>query len=127
MPIILVKRKDLLGQFISYGVGWTTNKWVNFDSESKSKNGLKESFHYEKKWFDDMVFRLKDLEEKQSNLNIEKLIWFEDIPNYKVNGKLSVRQNDFPNEQKLKWLINSNEFMNWFLKFNDSFKIKETI
>ena len=54
-----------------------------------------------------MVFRLKDLEEKQSKLNIEKLIWFEDIPNYKVNGKLSVRQNDFPNEQKLKWLINS--------------------
>ena len=74
-----------------------------------------------------MVFRLKDLEEKQSKLNIEKLIWFEDIPNYKVNGKLSVRQNNFPNEQKLKWLINSNEFMNWFLKFNDSFKIKETI
>mgnify|MGYP000453740896 CR=1 FL=1 len=29
-PVILVKRKDILGQFISIGVGYTTNKWVNF-------------------------------------------------------------------------------------------------
>tara|TARA_B100000989_G_scaffold254571_1_gene203289 strand:+ start:500 stop:1159 length:660 start_codon:yes stop_codon:yes gene_type:complete len=126
IPVILVKRKDLLGQFISYGVGWATNKWVNFDPDSKSKNGLTEDFYYEKKWFDDLVFRLKDLEEKQKGLKIEKLIWFEDIPNFKVNGKLSVRQNDFSNEQKLKWLINSNEFMNWFLKFSNSFQMKET-
>jgi hypothetical protein len=126
-PVILVKRKDLLGQFISYGVGWTTNEWVNFDPESKSKNGLSEDFYYKKEWFDDMVYRLKDLEEKQKVLKIEKLIWFEDIPNYKINGKLSVRQNDFSNEEKLKWVINQNEFMNWFLKFTDSFQMKETI
>ena len=36
-----------------------------------------------------------DLEERQKKLNIEKLIWFEDIPNFKINGKLSVRQNNY--------------------------------
>jgi len=127
MPITLVKRKDLLGQFISYGVGWTTNKWVSFDNDTTSKNGLEQDFYYKKEWFDDMVFRLIDLEKRQKKLNIEKLIWFEDIPKFKINGKLSVRQNNYPNEQKLKWITNSNEFMNWFLKFADSFQMKETI
>ena len=32
-----------------------------------------------------------------------------------------MRQNNYPNEQKLKWIINPNEFMNWFLNFNDTF------
>jgi len=127
IPVILVKRKDLLGQFISYGIGWTTNHWVNFDPDDKSKNGLEQDFYYKKEWFDDMVYRLQDLEDKQKKLKIEKLIWFEDIPNFKVNGKLSVRQNDYPNEQKLKWITNSNEFMNWFLDFKNSFQMKEIL
>ena len=101
MPIILVKRKDLLGQFISYGVGWTTNKWVSFDNDATFKNGLEQDL-LQKEWFDDMVFRLMDLEERQKKLNIQKLIWFEDIPTFKINGKISVRQNNYLMNKKLK-------------------------
>lgn len=127
MPVVLVKRKDLLGQFLSYGIGITTNKWVNYDKTIKSNNGLtsNQTFYYKKEWFDEMVYRLKDLEKRQKTLNIEKLIWFEDISNFKINGKLPIRQNDFSNETKLNWLTNSNEFMDWFSTFTNSFVLQE--
>ena len=68
MPIILVKRKDLLGQFISYGVGWTTNKWVSFDNDATSKNGLEQDFYYKKEWFDDMVFSINGFRRKTKKI-----------------------------------------------------------
>ena len=127
MPVILVKRKDVLGQFLSYGLGFTTKLWVNYESKLKFDYMLKakEKFTYKKEWFDDLASRLKELEKKQRNLNIEKLVWFEDIPNLKVNGKLPEKLNSFSNRKKLTFLNNSDEFMDWFLNFYSNFEMKE--
>lgn len=116
-PIILVKRKDILGQFLSYGIGWTTRKWVCYNEKSKSYNGLEPSqkFYYQREWFDDMAIRLIDIDKRK--FNVEKTIWFEDIPKFKVNGKLPLKQNRISNTEKINLLTNSDQFMDWFLEF----------
>ena len=117
-PVILVKRKDILGQFISYGIGWATFKWYVLDDWKQTQiNGLKknQTFHYEKKWFDNLVWRIKDLFYRENYYkNIERTVWFEDIPNFPKNGILSVRQNPTDNKEKLELIENQKEFKVWF-------------
>jgi len=127
MPIILVKRKDVLGQFLSYGIGFGTSQWVNYLTNLKFNYMLKakKKFTYKKEWFEDLALRLIDLEKRQKTLNIEKLVWFEDIPNFKINGELPKKLNVSSNKKKLTFLNNVDEFMSWFLNFYSDFEMKE--
>jgi len=113
-PIILVKRKDVLGQFISYGIGNTTNKWVNY--KAKNRNGLEPNtqFYYKKEWFDDLLNRIDELHKREKHLNIERTVWFEELNNFSNNGVLPRRQNWQSNEEKLQLIKNKTEFLSWF-------------
>tara|TARA_R110001592_G_scaffold30282_4_gene108582 strand:- start:3573 stop:4193 length:621 start_codon:yes stop_codon:yes gene_type:complete len=118
-PVILVKRKDILGQFISFGIGRTTERWVNYNRDNR--NGLNENqiIEYKQEWFDDLANRIIELEElEEKKLVVERLIWFEDLPNFKVNGKLPRRQNGESNEEKLKLFTNGDEIIKWYENFN---------
>lgn len=135
-PIVLVKRKDLLGQFISYGIGWTTFKWYWYPHagwnpkwkndvvllKTKCINGLEkgQTFNYKKVWFDDLVWRIEDLEKCENKLNIERTVWFEDLPNWPKNGEQLMRQNPQSNDEKLNLLKNKNEFLGWFKEWAES-------
>ena len=49
---------------------------------------------YKKDWFNNLAWRIKDLFYRENYFkNIERTVWFEDIPNFPKNGILSVRQN----------------------------------
>lgn len=119
-PVILVKRKDILGQFISIGVGYTTNKWVNF--KAKNTNGLQtgQTFYYKKEWFDDLAERIMSLQSIENTLLLERTIWFEDLDQFKPNGELPTRQNSLPNDVKLQYIENKEEFLSWMKIFEDS-------
>ena len=120
-PVILVKRKDLFGQFISYGIGWATFKWyVLEDWKEKSLSGLKEdeTFTYKKEWFDNLAWRLKDFFYREPHFkHIERTVWFEDLPDFPNNGNLLVRQNPQSNYKKLKRIKNKDELKSWFKEF----------
>mgnify|MGYP001303109163 CR=1 FL=1 len=120
-PVILVKREDVLGQFISYGIGWTTFKWyILKDWKQESLSGLKEGeqFIYKKEWFDNLAWRIRDLFYREPHFkHIESTVWFEDLPEFPNNGNLLVRQNPKSNEEKLKLIKNVDQFKNWFKEF----------
>jgi len=115
-PVVLVKRKDYLGQFISYGIGWTTFKWYQYSDWKMPLAGLKEgqTFTYKKEWFDNLVWRIEDLKEREKYLNIERIVLFEHLPFFPNNGELMIRQNPRSNDEKLKLIENVNEFLGWF-------------
>jgi len=110
-PIILVKRKDVFGQFLSFGIGHATNKWVSF--REKGNNGLTGKVDYKKEWFEDLENRL--IEFKNKKLLVEKTIWFEDIPGMKPNGRLPIKQNI---GNKIDVFNNKDEVIEWFEDFS---------
>lgn len=126
-PVIVVKRKDVLGQFISFGIGWTTNKWAHWKS-SKHKNttlnGLSDKkFTYKKVWFDNLKLRYDMFKKEVKKLKvIEREVWFEDLPNWPINGDLMSRQSPQSNEEKLTWIDNQDEFLSWYNDFENSNK-----
>lgn len=119
-PVIIVKRQDLLGQFISLGIGYTTNKWVNF--KAKNTNGLKhnQTFYYKKEWFDDLADRILSLNKLENSLNIQRTVWYEDIKDFPLNGVLPTKQNTGSLEEKMNVIVNREDLQYWFEKFRDS-------
>ena len=126
-PIVLVKRKDLLGQFISYGIGWTTFKWYWYPDWKKNNgiNGLEkgQTFNYKKEWFDNLVWRIEDLKKRESKLNIERTVWFEELINFPNNGEIMIRQNPKSNDEKLNIIENKDEFLKWFKDWVGEWKV----
>lgn len=112
--VILVKRKDVLGQFISYGIGYTTNKWVNY--RAKNRNGLRPNtkFYYKQEWFNELQERRKELDLREKELCIERTVWFEDLDKFTINGVLPRRQNYQTNQEKLNIIENKDEFLRWY-------------
>lgn len=128
-PIIVVKRKDVLGQFLSWGIGWQTNKWAHFKIESKKDittlNGLVEGqkFEYSKLHFEELKYRIDKFTKIEKTLkNIDRIIWFEDLPKWNIAGDTTVRQNPQSNEEKLNLLTNKHEFLDWYNNFKNSNK-----
>ena len=124
-PVILVKRKDLLGQFISYGIGWTTFKWYQYAGWKMPLAGLEEgqTFDYKKEWFDNLVWRIEDLKKRENKLNIERTVWFEELPDFPNNGEIMIRQNPKSNDEKLELINNKEEFLNWFKDWVGEWKV----
>jgi len=113
-PVIVVRRADVLGQFISFGFGNHTDKWVTYDSSGSSDI---QPFYYKREWFDDLAQRLIELDNRLPTLNIVQTIWYEDIPNMKPNGRLPQKQNNGTNADKIKSILNQDEFLDWYNKF----------
>ena len=123
-PVVIVERKDILGQFLSYGIGWTTNKWHHYVGKDTPLNGLNknQTFHYEKKWFDDLSLRLALFNNVVQDLIVERKVWFEDLPNWTNGNSVMLRQNPQSNEQKLELLTNKDELLSWYNNFKNSNK-----
>tara|TARA_B100000700_G_C15049744_1_gene859693 strand:+ start:2611 stop:3282 length:672 start_codon:yes stop_codon:yes gene_type:complete len=123
-PVIVVERKDVLGQFLSYGIGWTTNKWHHYVDKTTPLNGLNknQTFYYEKKWFDDLSLRLALFNNVIQDLIIERKVWFEELPNWTNSNSVMLRQNPQSNDEKLELLTNKDEFLNWYNNFEKSYK-----
>jgi len=117
IPVIVVRRADRLGQFISFGLGCYTDKWVTYNAPSSCNI---EPFHYKKEWFDDLAQRLIELDTRLPTLNVEQTIWYEDIPYMKLNGSLPQKQNNGTNADKMKSILNLDEFLNWYDKFENA-------
>jgi hypothetical protein len=120
-PIIMVERKDILGQFISIGIGYHTNKWV---SPNMGINGLQagEKVEYKRVWFDDLAQRLIDMKELRNSLIIERVIYHEQLPLLeRSTSKLPKKQNHGTNEDKLKNFTNSEELLIWYNNFMEEY------
>ena len=117
-PVVVVQRKDVLGQFLSYGIGWTTNKWHHYVGKATPLNGLIENqkFYYEKKWFDDLSLRFALFNNVVQDLIVEREVWFEELSTWN-NNDIMLRQNPQSNNEKLDLLTNKDEFLSWFNEF----------
>jgi hypothetical protein len=114
IPVIVVRRADILGQFISFGLGFHTNQWITYNASNSSDI---EPFHYKQEWFDDLAQRLNELDNRLPTLNIAQTIWYEDIPYMKLNGSLPQKQSKGTNADKSNSILNLDEFLNWYDKF----------
>ena len=123
-PVVVVERKDVLGQFLSYGIGWTTNKWHHYVGKTTPLNGLGENqtFYYEKKWFDDLSLRLALFNNVVQDLIVEREVWFEELSTWDSSNDIMLRQNPQSNDEKLELLTNKNEFLNWYNNFENNNK-----
>jgi hypothetical protein len=110
-PVVAVRRADVLGQFISYGLGNHTDKWVTYNDNSSVEIP---QFCYKKEWFDDLASRLIEFDNRYSTLNVVQTIWYEDIPNMPLNGKLPKKQSNGTTIDKMKSIANRNNFINWY-------------
>jgi hypothetical protein len=114
IPVIVVRRADILGQFISFGLGFHTDQWITYNASNSSDI---EPFHYKQEWFDDLAQRLNELDNRLPTLNIAQTIWYEDIPYMKLNGSLPQKQSKGTNADKSNSILNLDEFLNWYDKF----------
>jgi hypothetical protein len=110
-PVILVERNDKFQQFLSYGIGYLTDKWASFDAEGN--NGLSHTGHYQRQWFDELAQRLVEFDNRK--FLCETHIWYEDIYTMPANGKLPFKQNI---GDKLAAFDNKEEIYEWFTDFS---------
>lgn len=109
--VILVERQNKFEQFLSYGIGYLTNKWVSYIKEGN--NGLSDPGYYKKEWFDELEQRLVEFSERKF---ISKThYWYEDIYKLPANGKLPFKQNI---GNKLEAFTNKDEVVEWYQDFN---------
>lgn len=109
--VILVERGNKLQQFLSYGIGYLTNKWVSYAEEGN--NGLTEPGYYKKEWFDELEQRL--VEFSQRTFISKTHYWYEDIYKLSVNGRLPLKQNL---GNKLDAFTNKDEIFEWYQDFD---------
>ena len=89
-PVTLIERQNTLEQVISWGIAKKTNKWAVWkEQEIESVD-----FVYPKSWFEEIAFELIKYNNMKTNwfTNIEQILYYEDIKNYKVNGRLPIKQ-----------------------------------
>jgi hypothetical protein len=103
----------VFGQFLSYGIGYTTNKWVSFNKPGL--NGLVDDkkIYYKKEWFDELAQRLIEFEDR--DVTIAQTHYYEDINTMTANGKLPFKQNI---GNKIEIFENKDEIIDWYNDFN---------
>lgn len=107
--IILIERRNKLAQFVSLGHSYLSNVWTLYNPKSTITTGI-----YKKEWFDDLIFRLEDLEQRKANFSIENIYYYEDIPDMKINGELPVKQHIESLDILLNMFENKDEFLGWY-------------
>lgn len=111
--VVIIKRRDVFGQFLSYGIGYTTNKWVSFNKPGL--NGLVDDkkIYYKKEWFDELAQRLIEFEDR--DVTVAQTHYYEDINTMTANGKLPFKQNI---GNKIEIFENKDEIIDWYNDFN---------
>ena len=109
--VILVERENKFEQFLSYGIGYLTNRWVSF--KRPGNNGLTGPGYYKKEWFDELDQRL--VEFSQREFKSKTHYWYEEIYKMKSNGRLPLKQNL---GNKLDAFTNKDEIIDWYEEFN---------
>jgi len=107
--VILIERKDKLAQFVSLGLSYLSDVWTVYKNEYNPIKGF-----YKKEWFDDLCYRLDDLDKRKSKLNIEKHYWYEDIKNLPINGVLPVKQHTQSLDELLNMFDNKDSLLEWY-------------
>lgn len=117
IPVTIIKRKNKRRQFISFGISCLNNIWVRYKNRAV---GLNTSFTveenlvykkgiYKKEWFDNLNFRLKQLEFLENFLFVDKVLYYEDIINLEIKNTFTKKE--IPIKQNL---LSDNELINFF-------------
>lgn len=107
--VILIERKNKLAQFVSLGHSYLSGVWTVYNKFNNIKKG-----YYRKEWFDDLCYRLDDLESRKSRLNIEHTYFYEDIATMPNNGMLPIKQHTDTVDTLLNMFENKEEFLGWY-------------
>jgi hypothetical protein len=111
-PVHLVKRKDTWAQTLGLGLSYLSNNWTLYPNEHTT-------YHcgfFLQSWFDDLVWRLDDLEQRQHSLNVASTVYYEDIYKYTIDDKtarMPVKQHAKSIEQLEKHFYNIKEVKEW--------------
>lgn len=111
-PVTLIERQNTLEQVISWGIAKKTNKWAVWkEQEIESVD-----FVYHRSWFEEIAFELIKYNDMKTTwfTNIEHILYYEDINNYKVNGRLPIKQKTNYN------ITNIQEVESWCKELRDA-------
>jgi hypothetical protein len=131
IPITFLRRKNLKRQFLSFGVSCINDIWVKFNEVSSginrrdilNKDLVYKKGYYERKWFDGLVYRIKQLNYLQTILNTKEILFYEDIINLKFNisaefeNKIPIKQNNFSDNEMFNFFTNKEELSIWIDTF----------
>jgi len=110
--VTLIERNNIFEQVISWGVAKQTNKWAVWNPQELETV----EFNYPKSWFNEIADELVKYNDMKNNYftNIEQILYYDDIKNYKVNGRLPIKQKTDYN------ITNIQEVKTWCKELRDA-------
>lgn len=108
-PVIIIRRRNILDQILSFGIANLNDIWVMYEGVQQYAYGT-----YERKWFDYLVCRLRELDDRSKHLLIADEVYYEDLSLYPINGVLPIKQNDISLDEKLNIFSNADEILRWY-------------
>ena len=111
-PVHIVKRQDTWAQTLGLGLSYLSDNWTLYPNEQTTYY----SGFYLKEWFDDLVWRIDDLQQRQHSLNVASTVYYEDIYKYTVTDKtarMPVKQHTKSIQQLEKHFYNISEVKEW--------------
>lgn len=113
--IIVIVRKNLLEQLLSYGIANHNQNWVNYKSDSLKL--LQDRFVYKYKWFSTIEQEILALRKiMHTHNNIESIIYYENFATKfpAIPGITPIKINNYDLRTYVNRLINSDEFFEWY-------------
>lgn len=136
IPVILLKRKNIRRQLLSFGISCLNDVWVKFETESHGifkknipNDGIRYTpGEYKKWWFDTMIFNYKQMSYLTKYLTLSNILYYEDIIKitYPINDftkkHIPIRQNNFSDDEMLNFFTNKDEVLDWINTYEGEIK-----
>jgi hypothetical protein len=128
IPIIIIKRKNIRRQILSFGISILNDIWVKYETHatglSRNRPVLNNELYYKtgvfkKEWFDNIVNRLHLMEKIQNVLTIESVLYYEDIVTLQYSESelskkiIPIKQNIGSDEELTNFFTNATELTSW--------------
>ena len=125
-PVTILKRKNIERQILSYGASCMSNVWATFEKhafilstgyESRPLSDIPSFLKgmYKREWFDKIVERIKMLDYLETVLNVENVLYYEDIIQleHDKTERIPTIQNNCDDKALLNFFVNKKNVEQW--------------
>jgi hypothetical protein len=135
IPATFVKRRNIKRQILSFGIAALNDVWVRFETHVVGirKNEIildnkipYKKFEYTRELFDNITYRIEKIEEIQTMLTVDNILYYEDIVNFKYSKTeftkkiMPIKQNPIDDDEMISFFTNANELDKWISEFNET-------
>lgn len=133
IPVIILKRKNIRRQLLSFGLSCLNDIWVKFETESHGifkknipNNTIQyKAGEYKKWWFDSMIFKYNQLSYLTNFLTVSNILYYEDIitltypTNEFTKKNIPIRQNNLSDDDMLNFFTNKDDLLKWINTYEE--------